>query len=67
LGHKQFLLGANYQIFTLDMEEENQHKKEHLFVLLQDQQQIQLPKHLQFNLSVNARSTFNEGYYQIQD
>lgn len=58
-------LTANYQSFKLDLEEDTNRKRSHLFVLFQNDQQIQLPKGIQLNLSINARSPFNEGYYNI--
>lgn len=58
-------LTANYQSFKLDLEEDTNRKRSHLFVLFQNDQQIQLPKGIQLNLSINARSPFNEGYYNF--
>lgn len=58
-------LVANYQSFKLDLEEDVSRQKKHLFILLQNNQQIQLPKGIQLNISINARSPFNDGYYKI--
>lgn len=60
-------LVANYQSYKLDLEENTERKNEHLFVLFQNQQQIQLPKGIQLNLNISARSPFNYGYYKICD
>src|SRR5690625_2671690 len=58
-------LVANYQSYKLNLEDQIKRTNEHLFVLFQNHQQIQLPKNIQFNLNVSARSPFNYGYYKI--
>lgn len=59
-------LVANYQTFKLDLEEEINRKNEHLFVLFQNQQQIQLPGNIQLHINIGIRSPFNFGYYRIR-
>src|SRR5699024_9878622 len=58
-------LVANYQSYKLDLEDHIKRINKHLFLLFQNQQQIQLPKDIQLNLNITARSPFNHGYYKI--
>lgn len=57
---------ANYHFYKLDLEEEINRKNEHIFILFQNQQQIQLPQGISLNINLGIRSPFKYGYYKLR-